>query len=161
MGGISTEEQVLSAITNIYKQVGGYDNPDIVSHGKEFWNTDQRILTQQVWQYISTAEKKYGQVNGVLRIPRDGTVDLAHHMEYWSPYINNDKVKILDKLDYFGAGVKEGKVFMKGSYQWNHEHFKELTLETIDVDRCVAFGTGGASEPPGSECDWILANLWK
>jgi hypothetical protein len=161
MGGISEVEHVVSAIKSIFEQGGGYQNAEMFKHPNPYYTIDQMVLTRQVFEYTNTPTNKFGQINGVLQFQRSPEVDLAHHQTYWSPYINNDKVKICDKLDFFGVGLSEGKIVEGGSYQWNNKQSKEISLKDINPNKHITFGTGNASNFPKEELDWILNNIWK
>lgn len=159
---VNSIDDVLECIKSLYKQAGGYENSKSFEYGNNYWGIDQIFLTQQVLKYANSFTKLFGQVNGMLTFKRTPDVDLAHHAVYCTPYINNDKVKICDKLDYYGAGVDaNGKLIEAGSYQWNHKQTKEISLEDLDSEKHVTFGTGNAAIFPQTKLDWILNNIWK
>ena len=161
-GSINNVERVLECIESIYKQAGGYENSNMFEYGNSHWGIDQMFLTQQVFQYSNSATENYGQINGVLTIPKNEHVDLAHHQVYQTPYINNNKVKICDKLDFYGAGIdKNGNLIEGGSYQWINNANRKIKLEDLDPNKHVTFGTGNAMNFPKSELDWVIKNIWK
>lgn len=163
MGGINTVEDVVECIKSIFEQGGGLQNVDNFKHPNTYYTIDQMVLTKQVFEYAMKEDTHgKGQINGVVQTPTTHNMDWAHHRNYTIPYINNDKVKIIDKLDLFQSYITpDGKVTEAGTYQWNNNDKREITLEDINPERHICLGTGNATNFSKEILDWALNNLWK
>ncbi|MDB4343491.1 hypothetical protein OAA15_00560 [bacterium] len=163
MGGINTVEDVVTYIKSIFEQGGGYQNVNNFKHPNVYYTIDQMVLTKQVFEYAMDKNTQgKGQVNGIIQTSITPDMDWAHHRNYMVPYINNNKVKIIDKLDLFQSYITEdGKVIEAGTYQWNNNDKKEITLEDLNPERHICLGTGNATNFSKEILDWTLNNLWK
>lgn len=163
MGGISTIDHVLNAIESVYQQGGGYQNPEIFKHPNTYYTIDQKVLTRQVFEYANTATVKKGQVNGYISINRNTQpLDMAHHGTYLVPFINNDKVKLIDKLDLYQSYItSDGMIMEQGTYQWNHGDKNTITFDDIDPEKHLTLGTGNATNFSLDILNKALKTFWK
>lgn len=163
MGGISTIEHVLYAIESIYQQGGGYQHPELFKHPNTYYTIDQKVLTKQVFEYANTSTIKKGQINGYISINRNTqTLEMAHHSNYLVPFINNDKVKLIDKLDLYQSYITaDGSIIEQGTYQWNHADKNIITLNDIDPEKHLTLGTGNATNFSLDILNTALKLFWK
>ena len=162
MGGISTVEDVLNAIESIFKQGGGYENVELFKHPNVYYTADQKILTAQVLNYAKLGKESKGQVNGYISVNR-GTqpLEMAHHQNYLVPFVNNEKVKILDKLDLYQSYItSDGTVIEQGTYQWNHGDKNNITLSDINPEKHITLGTGNATNFSRELLDKAFKLFW-
>ena len=147
MNGISTEKEVVENIVNIFKHGGGYENVDIFKHPNTYYTIDQKILTRQIFEYTQSSTVDKGQINGYIFIDRDTQpLQMAHHRNYLIPFINNNKIKIIDKLDLYQCYITDdNKIIEQGTYQWNHGDKNIINFDQIDPEKHLTLGTGNAT----------------